>query len=101
MTQFELADASGAGFAIASAVALSGIVGAVILAGRESRGLRWIAYIGFAGELCLIYGVMIQGMLGTAGFFLAAGLLLGLMAFAIIRIEKRLAGQDAREGVPA
>ena len=29
-------------------------------------------------------------MLGTAGFFLAAGVILGLLAFAIIRIEKRM-----------
>lgn len=101
MTQFELADASDSGFAIASAIALAGIVAAVVLAGRESRGLRWIAYTGFAGELCLIYAVMIQGMLGTAGFFLAAGVILGLLAFAIIRIEKKLTGQGAREGATA
>ena len=60
---------------MAAAVALAGIVAAVVLAGRESRGLRWIAYTGFAIELCAIYGVMIQDMLGTAGFFLAAGIL--------------------------
>ena len=90
MIQLELADEDGAGFAIAAAIALAGIVAAVVLAGRESRGLRWIAYVGFAVELCLIYGVMIQDMLGTAGFFLAAGVILGLLAFAIIRIEKRM-----------
>ena len=59
-----------------------------MLAGRESRGLRWIAYAGFAVELCIVYAVMIEDMLGTAGFFLAAGILLALLAFAIIRIEK-------------
>ena len=34
---------------------------------------------------------MIGSMLGTAGFFLVAGVLLGVTAFAIMRIEKRLA----------
>jgi uncharacterized membrane protein len=29
-------------------------------------------------------------MLGTAGFFLLAALVLGVLAFAIIRIEKRM-----------
>lgn len=93
MTQFELADVSGAngGFAIASAVALAGIAG-IVLGGRESRGLRWIAYLGFAFELCLIYVVTMQSMLGTSGFFLAAAVILAILAFAIIRIEKRLKG---------
>ena len=99
MIQLELADE--AGFAIAAAIALAGIVAAVVLAGRESRGLRWIAYVGFAVELCLIYGVMIQDMLGTAGFFLAAGVILGLLAFAIIRIEKRMKEPRLPEGAPA
>jgi uncharacterized membrane protein len=97
MIQLQLAGESGSGFAIAGAVALAGIVAAVVLAGRGSRGLRWIAYVGFAVELCLIYGVMIQDMLGTAGFFLAAGIILGLLAFAIIRIEKRMKAPSLAE----
>ena len=77
------------------------IVAAVVLAGRESRGLRWIAYTGFAIELCLIYVVMIQDMLGTAGFFLAAGGILGLLAFAIIRIERRMNEPRLPQGAAA
>lgn len=101
MIQLELGDQDGAGFAIAGALALAGIVAAVVLAGRESRGLRWIAYTGFAVELCLIYGVMIQDMLGTAGFFLAAGVILGLLALAIIRVEKRMKEPRLPEGAAA
>ena len=101
MIQLELADEAGSGFAIAAAAAFVGIVGAVVFAGRESRGLRWIAYTGFAVELCLVYAVMIQDMLGTAGFFLAAGLILGLLAFAIIRIEKRMKEPPMSAGAAA
>jgi uncharacterized membrane protein len=92
MIQFELADESGynSGFAIASAAALAGIVAAIVLGGRESRGLRWIAYAGFAFELAIIYVVMLQSMLNTAGFFLAAAVLLGILALVIIRVEKRM-----------
>ncbi|MER9443921.1 DUF2157 domain-containing protein [Mesorhizobium sp. M0340] len=92
MIQFELADESSynGGFAIASAVALAGIVAAIVLGGRESRGLRWVAYAGFAFELAIIYVVMLQSMLDTAGFFLAAAVLLAVLAFIIIRIEKRM-----------
>lgn len=101
MIQFELADETGGGFAIAAAIGLAGIAAAVIFAGRESRGLRWLAYTGFAGELCLIYGVMIEDMLGTAGFFLAAGVILGLLAFGIIRIEKRMNAPRLPQGAAA
>jgi uncharacterized membrane protein len=101
MIQLELADEADGAFAIASAVAFAGIVGAVVFAGRESRGLRWIAYTGFAAELCLVYAVMIQDMLGTAGFFLAAGVILGLLAFAIIRIERRMKEPPMAQGAAA
>lgn len=88
LVQFQLADTGG--FAIAAAVTLAGIAAAIVLAGRQSRGLRWLAYLGFAFELCLIYAVTMETMLGTAGFFLLAALVLGVLAFAIIRIEKRM-----------
>jgi len=92
LIQFDLADdsARNGGFAIASVVALAGIVGAIVPAGRESRGLRWLAYAGFAFELAIIYGVTLQSMLDTAGFFLAAAVLLGILALVIIRVEKRM-----------
>ncbi|CAH2396246.1 conserved membrane hypothetical protein [Mesorhizobium escarrei] len=102
MIQFELADSSGSnsGFGIASAVALAGIVAAIVLGGRESRGLRWVAYAGFAFELAIIYMVMLQSMLDTAGFFHAAAVLLGLLALVILRVEKRMRAPDA-EGAAA
>jgi uncharacterized membrane protein len=90
MLQFQFADNVDGGFAVTSAVALAGIAAAIVLAGRESRGLRWVAYLGFAFELFIIYAVTMQTMLGTAGFFLAAAVILGLLAVVIIRIEKRM-----------
>lgn len=90
--QIDIEDRNGSGFVLAAAATFAGVAAAVMLFGRESRGLRWIAYAGFGVELCLVYAVMVGSMLGTAGFFLAAGLALGLMAFLIIRVEKRLGG---------
>lgn len=92
--QFELADEStyNSGFTIASVIALAGIVAAIVFAGRGSRGLRWLAYLGFAFELAMIYVVTLQSMLDTAGFFLAAAVLLGILAIVIIRVEKRMTG---------
>lgn len=94
MLQFILADSKL--FAVAAGVALLGIVAALVLGGRESRGLRWVAYLGFAFELCFIYAVTMQTMLGTAGFFLVAAIILGILAFVIIRVEKSLGGKSAR-----
>ncbi len=100
MIQIELGDDNGfsIGFAIASVIALAGIAAAIILGGRESRGLRWVAYAGFAFELAIIYVVTLQSMLGTAGFFLAAAVLFGILALVIIRVEKRM---KAPEGAAA
>jgi len=92
--------ASGPMFIVCVLVTLAGIVGALMLAGRESRGLRWIAYIGFTLELATVYIVLAGTMLGTAGLFLAAGVALGLVAFVIIRVEKRL-NAPAAEGAAA
>ena len=99
MLQFELGDEPTGAFAATAALALCGIAAAIVLAGRESRGLRWMAYAGFAVELCMIYVVMVGSMLGTAGFLLAAGAILGLLAFGIIRVEKRM--QPTPEGAAA
>ncbi len=82
------------GFPVAAAVTLAGIVAALVLQGRESRGLRWIAYLAFAIELCLIYAITMGTMMGTAGFFVFAAVLVGFLALLIIRLERRL-GSDA------
>jgi uncharacterized membrane protein len=88
MIQFELVGERG--FALAAAVALAGIALAIVFGGRESRGVRWLGYIGFAFELCLIYAVTMETMLGTAGFFLAAAVTLAILALIIVHIEKRM-----------
>jgi uncharacterized membrane protein len=88
MVQAELIDDGG--FAVAAAIAFAGVAAALTLGGRESRGLRWLAYLGFAIELAFVYLVMVGTMLGTAGFFLAAAVILGLVAYGIIRVEKRM-----------
>lgn len=94
MIQIDLFDERG--FVIAAAVALAVIALAIVFGGRESRGLRWIAYLGFAFELCVVYWVMVGSMIGTAGFFLAAAVTLAIMAFAIIRIEKRMKARSVQ-----
>src|SRR5690606_30812300 len=98
ISQFQLADKGG--FSLAAAVALAGIAAAIVFAGRESRGLRWLACIGFAFELCLVYAVTMETMLGTAGFFLAAAVTLAILAFVIVRVERRMKASAAGGAAP-
>ena len=100
MVELEVMDNIGS-LVPAAAFALAGIAAALVLGGRESRGLRWLAYLGFAFQLCFIYGVTLGTMLGTAGFFLAAAAILGVLAFVIIRIEKRMRSAPEAEGAAA
>lgn len=89
MVQAEVSD-DVPSFLLAAVLTLAVIVGSVVLAGRESRGLRWIAYAGFTVEVCFIYVITMGTMLGTAGMFLASGLVLAVAALLITRIERRI-----------
>lgn len=86
------------GFVVVSAIALAVIAAVIVFLGRESRALRWIAYLGFAFQLAIVYGVTVGSMLGTAGFFFAAAIILAGLAYAIIRIERRMRPQPIAGG---
>lgn len=93
LVQFELYEERS--FAVVAMVVFAGVIGALVLAGRESRMLRWLAYAAFVWQLGFVYIALIGTMLGTAGFFLLAGVVLGAIAWAITRIEKRMATRNA------
>ncbi|RUM98683.1 DUF2157 domain-containing protein [Pseudaminobacter arsenicus] len=97
LAQIDLVDEGGR-LALAAVVTFGGIAAALIIAGRESRMLRWLAYTGFGLELAFIYAVMIGTMLGTAGLFLASGVVLGIIALFIIRIERRIRARPVQGG---
>lgn len=99
VVQFELYEQPG--FVYVAIVVFAGVIGALVLAGRESRMLRWLAYAGFIWELGFVYLVLLGSMLGTAGFFFVAGIVLAAIAWTISRIERRMAvTQPAGEGAP-
>lgn len=74
-----------------SIIGLVTAIGALLYGGRLGRSVRWLSYAAFAAEVGLIYTVTVGSMLGTAGFFFVAAIGLGLLAFLIIRIERRMA----------
>lgn len=71
-------------------IVFAGIIGALILGGRESRMLRWLGYAAFTYEVIYVYVVLLVSMIGTAGFFLTAGLVVAALSWFITRLEKRL-----------
>jgi len=85
-------------FAWLAALTFAGIAGALVIGGRAGRKVRWLAYFGFAVEVSFVYIATVGTMLGTAGFFLLAAIGLGVLAFVIIRIERRIAGPAATQG---
>ncbi len=80
-------------FLLIAIIVFAGIVAALLAAGRDNRALRWIAYAGFIFEIGFVYSMLIGTMLGTSGFFLAAGILLAVLAWLISRVERRMAGR--------
>ena len=98
MAEIELIDHDVSQLVILALVGFAGIAAAIVFAGRDSRGLRWIAYVGFSLQLAFVYTVTMGTMLGTAGLFFASGVVLGLVAFLIIRIEKRMNAAPALQG---
>ncbi len=91
----------GAGLAVVAVVSFAASIGALVLSRGSDRAVRWLAYLGFGAELCLVYVLTIGTMLGTAGFLLAAGLLLALAAAVIVRFERRFKlSAQAQEKTP-
>jgi uncharacterized membrane protein len=75
---------------VIAVIALASSIGALVLTGGRDRAVRWLAYLGFGIELFLVYMLTLGTMLGTAGFLLAAGLLLAISAVVILRFERRM-----------
>lgn len=97
MVQVEVYDQFGP-MLLTTLVAFSGIVAALLMRGRQSALMRWIAYIAFSVELCFLYVVTLGTMISTASLFLFSGVALAIVAYLIMRIEKRMAVKTVAEG---
>jgi uncharacterized membrane protein len=69
-------------------IALS--IAALIMKGRDHSGVRALAYTAFACEILYLASVTIGSLLGTSALFLLIGVIVLLIAFIVIRVEKRL-----------
>lgn len=86
------------GLAVEMAVAgfiLMASVGILAIAGGENRLIRRVAYFAFACETIYVVGETLGSLLGSSGFLFLGGLVLAIIAFAVMKIEKRFkAGED-------
>lgn len=78
-----------AGLIVVSSLAVLYVLIALYCYGRDRQAIRYISYVVFAGEVVVVYGETVYSMLGTSGFFLALGLVLAVVAFAVYRLERR------------
>jgi uncharacterized membrane protein len=64
------------------------IVG-IALSGKENGGVRYLGYATFAIETLYLASETIGSIIGTSGFFLVSGLVVALVAWAVIALERR------------
>lgn len=69
--------------------ALAAAVLAIALQGKHNGAVRYLAYAVFAAEILYLASVTIGSILGTSGFFLCAGLFVALVAWVVVRMERR------------
>lgn len=98
LNQVEAADIFGAGSPSMPALLLAMLaagfsVAAIALAGRDNGAVRYLGYAAFAVELLYLSLDLAGSMIGTSGLFLFSGVFLALIAWLVIRLEKRFASQ--------
>lgn len=87
MLHFEIGD--GLPLAELGVVTLAIPVGALMLCGRDNGAVRYLAYTVFAAEILYLGSQTIGSIIGTSGFFLVSGLLVALVAWLVMRLERR------------
>lgn len=86
------------------ATTLAVALGGVAIAGRLNGAVRFLGYTVFSIETLYLASETLGSILGTSGFFLISGVVVGLIAWLVIRLEKRLSAKTpvaeaAGEGV--
>jgi uncharacterized membrane protein len=81
-------------------IVLALCVGALLLKGRDHGGVRALAYTAFGAEILYLAAETIGTILDTSVFFFVAGLIVMVIAWLMVRIERRMKAQ-AGQGAPA
>ncbi len=81
--------------AVAAATLASSVI-AIAFSGRDNGAVRYLAYFVFACEILYLASETIGSIIGTAGFFLVAGVLVAIAAWLVIQLERRFSGNGGQ-----
>lgn len=79
-----------------AALVLATSVGVLMVAGGDNRLIRRFAYFAFTCETIYIVGETLGSLLGSAGFLFFGGVVLAVMAYAMMRLERRYKKEGIR-----
>jgi uncharacterized membrane protein len=74
-------------------------IAGLVLSGHRNLAVRWAAYTAFSLEVLYLAFETIGTLIGTASFFLSAGVLVLLLAAFVVRMERRLQRKSPKSEV--
>jgi len=85
----------GGALVVLSLVTLAIAVLAIALQGRDNGAVRYLAYLMFAADVLYLASETVGSILGTSSLFLLSGVFVALVAWLVIRLERRFGGKKA------
>ena len=77
-------------------ITLGAAITGIALSGKENGAVRYLGYATFAAEALYLASETIGSIIGTSGFFLVSGVVVALVAWAVITLEKRLSKAETK-----
>ncbi|WP_313525261.1 DUF2157 domain-containing protein [Shinella sp.] len=71
-------------------------IGGIVFSGKENGAVRYLGYVTFAVETLYLASETIGSIIGTSGFFLISGLVVALIAWAVIVVERRFSKAETK-----
>lgn len=75
-------------------VTLVAAIAGIALSGKENGAVRYLGYATFAAETLYLASETIGSIIGTSGFFLVSGLVVAVIAWAVIVLERRFSKSE-------
>ncbi|MEQ8479031.1 MAG: DUF2157 domain-containing protein [Hoeflea sp.] len=75
--------------AMAAVILLASVV-LLVMSGAHNALVRRLAYFAFAAETLCVVSETLGSLIGSSGFLFVGGLVLAIIAFAVMKIEKRI-----------
>ncbi|WLR94140.1 DUF2157 domain-containing protein [Shinella zoogloeoides] len=77
-------------------ITLVAAIAGIALSGKENGAVRYLGYAAFAAETLYLASETIGSIIGTSGFFLVSGVVVALIAWAVIALERRFTAAQTK-----